>query len=105
VNAAMTVARLSVLAIGTVLVAGCSSFRSGGDLFATGRDARVFNPSTGRYEWPEEPSRRAAARRSSRLSASDPSATPAGDGRVYNLEKGRYEWSDSGLPKTSAHSE
>ena len=36
-----------------VLLAGCASLDRP-DLFATGRDARTYNPQTGRYEWPEE---------------------------------------------------
>lgn len=93
---------LPVLFVACLGIGACSPIER--DLFASGRDARVYNPQTGRYEWPEED--RPARRRKSAAVASTqretkPEATPSGDGRVYDLEKGRYEWSDSGVPKTS----
>jgi hypothetical protein len=36
---------LSLAALG-----GCASSEN---LFNTGRDARIYNPMTGRYEWPD----------------------------------------------------
>lgn len=33
------------------LLSACANSES---MFNTGRDARVFNPATGRYDWPDE---------------------------------------------------
>src|SRR3954454_21956025 len=82
-------------------LAGCSDL-SDNPLHAlsrSGRDARVFNPQTGHYEWPEEEVPR---RRTSRTAALDEAAresstpskpiTPgAGDNRVFNPMKQQYE--------------
>lgn len=45
---------LLILALATIAVvsAGCTPTTSQ-NLFNTGRDARVYNPATGRYEWPD----------------------------------------------------
>lgn len=86
-----------------VFAVACSPMSGGGDLFASGRDGRVYNAETGRYEWPDED--RPRSRRKVPPGAAATRATPApaapGDGRVYDLQKGRYEWSDSGTPQTS----
>ena len=101
----MRVRAAFLLALLTASIVGCSPFQSGGDLFASGRDARVFNAATGRYDWPDEPRERAPRNRPA-AERSTSAATPApSDGRVYNLEKGRYEWSDSGTPKNSPFEE
>jgi hypothetical protein len=52
----MIVRTLALLLVGFSLVA-CETPRTE-NLFNTGRDARVYNPATGRYEWPgEQPGR------------------------------------------------
>ena len=76
------------------LCAGCGSLDRS-ELFATGRDARTYNPQTGRYEWPDdEPSRRPAqSRAAARGSHAAPERNDIGpdDGRVFNPLKGRFE--------------
>ena len=76
------------------VLAGCSSLDPS-ELLATGRDARTYNPQTGRYEWPEdEPARRPAqARVSSRgnIAAPERNDSEPEDGRVFNPQKGRFE--------------
>ena len=84
-----------IVRIGAACVlAGCGSLDRS-DLFGTGRDARAYNPQTGRYEWPDdEPARRPAKPRAvPRGNAAAPERNDAGpdDGRVFNPQKGRFE--------------
>ena len=55
----------------------------------TGRDERVFNPATGRYDWPDD----AALRRPQPPVAAKPAtAAPPDEGaRTYNPATGRWE--------------
>ena len=46
-----TLRLLGVLLLASTLV-GCTPTTEQ-NLFNTGRDARIYNPLTGRYEWPE----------------------------------------------------
>ena len=85
-------ARIFAASLGAAgLLAGCGSLDRS-NLFATGRDARTYNPQTGRYEWPEdEPSKpRPSAARPA------PERTGAGpdDGRAFNPQTGRFERAD-----------
>ena len=45
--------RAVLLVLTVARLASCTSPVSG-SLLESGKDARVFNPTTGRYEWPEE---------------------------------------------------
>jgi hypothetical protein len=77
-----------------VIFSACQSLERT-DFFASGRDARTFNPQTGRYEWPKEPA--PSAPRVS-LREHRPAETSRGgllnscDERVFNPQTGRYEW-------------
>ena len=70
-------------------LAGCGSPSPGSNLFNTGRDARVYDPATGRYEWPAGEAR-PQPRRSAPTRMAVPPADP-GDGRAYNPATGRWE--------------
>lgn len=88
------------LTTAAMLCAGCSSINDSA-LTASGRDARVYNPQNGRYEWPDEAA--GATPRKPRVSLRDTptkrSAERGGaeprDGRTYNPQTGRYEWPDA----------
>jgi len=89
-----------LLALGGAMLAlnGCSTPSSPArNLFRSGQDARVYNPMTGRYEWPDEPaasrpSRTNDIRRATPESRETPPPTPgAGDERIYNPQSGRFE--------------
>lgn len=67
---------------------GCGSLERS-NLFATGRDARTFNPQTGRYEWPDEPARSPSTRRASPPPERKDAAPD--DGRAFNPQTGRFE--------------
>ena len=73
-------------AVAALALAGCGSFDHL-DFPATGRDARTFNPQTGRYEWPDDPPAHRPARRPA------PDAAPRGDTgeRDYNPQTGRFD--------------
>lgn len=43
--------RLLLLLASAIVLTSCASPEPS-NLFNTGRDARVYNPTTGRYEWP-----------------------------------------------------
>ena len=65
------------------------------DLTRTGRDARYYNPQTGRYEWPEEdaprrPRKAAAVSAALREQESPARATPDIE-RPYNPQTGRFD--------------
>lgn len=45
--------RAVLLVSALAMLASCTS-PVAGSLMESGKDARVFNPVTGRYEWPEE---------------------------------------------------
>ena len=70
-------------------LAGCGSPGLGSNLFNTGRDARVYNPATGRYEWPEEEVRPKSRHTPAARTAAPPA--DSGDGRAYNPATGRWE--------------
>ena len=71
---------------------GCGSLERS-NLFATGRDARTFNPQTGRYEWPDdEPARSPSTRRASPPPERKDAAPD--DGRAFNPQTGRFERAD-----------
>ena len=75
------------------LCAGCNSLDSplaGFRIFQTGHDARTYNPQTGCYEWPNDPTSRTQTRVAHRAAAATPA--PKDDGRTYNPQTGR--WSD-----------
>jgi hypothetical protein len=48
--------RAVMLVFAMSLITGCKS-PDPGNLFNTGKDARVYNPMTGRYEWPDDSNR------------------------------------------------
>lgn len=71
-------------------LAGCGSLDHT-DFFATGRDARTYNPQTGRYEWPDDiPSKPRVSSRATRPAPERKDAAPD-DGRVFNPQTGRFE--------------
>lgn len=83
-------------------LAGCSDLSDNplSVLTRTGRDARVFNPQTGHYEWPEEEAPRKRPRtvaidEAVRESESSPRSKPltpgAGDDRVFNPMTQQFE--------------
>ncbi len=78
-----------ILLLLALTLAGCGSPGTGSNLFNTGRDARVYNPATGRYEWPEEELRPKPRKTDSpRTTAPQPDM---GDGRAYDPATGRWE--------------
>lgn len=80
---------LPFFALGVIACAtGCSPLTSGVDPFATGRDAREYNPATGRYEWAERERPRKASAAGTAATESQP---PTADSRRYDLQKGRFE--------------
>jgi hypothetical protein len=87
---------LFLLSAAASLFAGCDSLNRP-DYFASGRDARVFNPQTGRYEWPDDAP--PARPRKPRVSLSDEPANADGrrtglnpqDDRVFNPQTRQYE--------------
>ena len=77
-----------------VILSACQSLEET-NLFASGRDARTFNPQTGRYEWPKEsaPSApRVSPRDEQPAVSSKRGLLNSGDERVFNPQTGRYEW-------------
>lgn len=97
--------RLSSILLGGLLAGSLSACSDLSDnplhaLTRTGRDARVFNPQTGQYEWPKEETPRPrprtvaideAVRESSSSTPSKPLTPGAGDDRVYNPMKQQFE--------------
>ena len=72
-------------------LAGCGSLDLP-DLAATGRDARTYNPQTGRYEWPDnEPARQPAKPRVKARDDAPADAAKPSDGRDFNPQTGRFE--------------
>ena len=70
--------------------AGCGSLDHP-NFFATGQDARTYNPQTGRYEWPDsEPSKPRVISRVTHPAPERNDAAPD-DGRVFNPQTGRFE--------------
>ena len=70
-----------------------------GVLARSGRDARVFNPQTGHYEWPEEEAPRKhprtaaideAVHESTERTPSKPLTPGSGDTRVYDPMKQQF---------------
>ena len=76
--------------IAAVLCAGCAQ-NSEPDYFNSGRDARTYNPMTGRYEWPDEPPRRQTAPSSGPARTPPAPAASADDERVYNPQTRQFE--------------
>lgn len=60
-----------ILLVALGLICGCADSEDGypSPLLRTGRDARVYNPMTGRFEWPDDPPTRAGSARSGRRAA------------------------------------
>jgi len=51
----MKLSSISVLIATPILLAACNSLDNPfANLFKTGRDARVYNPQTGSFEWPAD---------------------------------------------------
>ncbi len=76
------------------VVSGCSQ-ADRPDYFASGRDARVYNMQTGRYEWPDGEPKRTPYK--PRVNPNEPEKPRAGilgtgDERVFNPQSGRYEF-------------
>ena len=74
---------------GAALLTACGALDHT-DLGATGRDARIYNPQTGRYEWPDEPSSSPRKMPSAATREARTDVTPDDD-RVFNPQTGRYE--------------
>jgi len=77
-----------------VIFSACQSLEQT-NLFASGRDARFFNPQTGQYEWPKESASttpRANLREERPAKPSRGGLLNSGDERVFNPQTGRYEW-------------
>ena len=76
-----------------VLFAGCGSLEHP-DFFASGHDTRTYNAQTGRYEWPDDASRKPRPRPPrDRANDARQEAAPD-DGRVFNPQTGRFERTD-----------
>ena len=78
-----------VLAAAAVaLGAGCHSLDNPfSSIPNTGRDARIYNVQTGRWEWPEKDRPRSTPK-PARTAAATPA--PKDDGRNYDPQKGRF---------------
>lgn len=77
--------RLLSLIAGAVALSACGSGDK--DWFNTGRDARAYNPQTGRYEWPDEDP---APRRAKPPQPIDPAAG-APEERAFDPKKRAFE--------------
>lgn len=86
---------LRILPALAIFAATLFSACSPSEPFRTGHDSRVFNPTTGRYEWPDEtPEKRAqlaGSRHRSTASSAPAEKKENDDGRSYNLQKSRFE--------------
>jgi hypothetical protein len=86
---------LFVAALGCVVMFSACQSLERTDFFASGRDARTFNPQTGRYEWPKESvpsSPRVSLRDERSAESSKRGLLNSSDERVFNPQTGRYEW-------------
>jgi hypothetical protein len=82
-----------LLLTASVLLPGCSSLENPfGNLFGSGRDARVYNAQTGEYDWPQDSTNpRPAA--PAPAAGGAPAPQRRGDGRYFDPVKN--EWVDA----------
>ena len=89
----MKLSFFSVLIVASALFTGCSSLDNPlAGFFHTGHDARVYNPQTGQFEWPEE--KKPRGQKKSAVVAGALASTPApkgrGDGRYFDAQKNQW---------------
>ena len=84
--------RFASRVVSAVFILGLCSCAETPDLFKSGHDGRVFNASTGRYEWESgsPPPRTGRPAGQSRAAAIKPEPQP-NDSRSYNLQKGKFD--------------
>jgi hypothetical protein len=82
---------LAVFLVASVFVAGCNSLDNPvGGLLDTGRDARVYNPQTGEFEWPKDSQNQKPRGRRPATTGTAPAQERQGDGRYYDLQKNQW---------------
>ncbi len=89
----ITTRAMSLAATASLALSACHSLDSP-SYPGTGGDARVYNPQTGRFEWPERDAQPAGPDRRRISSRDEPRGAPTrggADERTYHPQTGRWE--------------